>query len=95
MSKQKLNQKSNKGNAAIAEQNVLQSYDHYIALDWSIINMAIARLTPKTNQPKVIDVPSDIKELKLYLKNLKGTKIITIEETNTSHLPAGRQVGCM
>lgn len=85
MIKQKLNEKSNKGNVTIAKQKVLQSYDHYIALDWSIINMAIARLTPKANEPKIIDVPSDIKELKLYLKNLQGTKIMTIEETTTSH----------
>ena len=76
MTKQKLNEKSSKGNTAIAIQNVLICYEHYIALDWSIKNMAIARLTPKTNEPKIIDVPSDIKELKLYLKNLKGTKII-------------------
>ena len=85
MSKQKLNQKRNKDNPKLTKQNVLQSYDHYIALDWSIKNMAIARLKPKTNEPKIIDVPSDIKELKLYLKNLQGTKIITIEETTTSH----------
>lgn len=69
----------------INKQNVPLSYDNYIALDWSIKNMAVARLTPKMIEPKIIDVPSDIKDLKIYLKNLKGTKIITIEETTTSH----------
>ncbi len=59
-------------------------YDHYIAIDWSIINMAIARMTKKSNKITVIDVPSDIAELKVYLKNLKGTKILTIEETTTA-----------
>jgi len=59
-------------------------YDHYIAIDWSAINMAIARMTKKSNKITVIDVPSDIYELQFYLKNLKGTKILTIEETTTS-----------
>jgi len=59
-------------------------YDHYIAIDWAATNMAIARMTKKSNKITTIDVPSDIAELQLYLKNLKGTKILTIEETTTS-----------
>jgi transposase len=59
-------------------------YNHYIAIDWSIKNMAIARMTKKSNTIKVIDVPSDIVDLQVYLKNLKGTKIVTIEETTTA-----------
>lgn len=59
-------------------------YDHYIAVDWSISNMAIARMTAKSNKITVIDVPSDVRGLQLYLKNLTGTKIMTIEETTTS-----------
>lgn len=62
----------------------LSKYDHYIGLDWSKTNMAIARLTANRINPKVIDVPSDIKELKHYLECLKGKKIITFEETTTS-----------
>ncbi len=46
--------------------------------------MAIARMTKKSNKITAIDVPSDIKELQFYLKNLKGTKILAIEETSTS-----------
>ena len=42
-------------------------YEHYIAVDWSRKNMAIARMTGKANTVKVIDVPSDVEELKLYL----------------------------
>jgi transposase len=60
------------------------TYDHYIAIDWSAINMAIARMTKKSNKINVIDVPSNIKEMQFYLKNLKGSKILTIEETTTS-----------
>jgi len=60
------------------------TYDHYIAIDWSIKNMAIARMTKKSNKITTIDVPSDITDLQAYLKNLKGTKILVIEETTTS-----------
>lgn len=59
-------------------------YDHYIAIDWSIINMAIARMTKRSNKITAIDVPSDIEDLQVYLKNLKGSKILAIEETTTS-----------
>jgi hypothetical protein len=59
-------------------------YDHYIAIDWSIENMAIARMTKKSNKITAIDVPSDIEDLQVYLKNLRGTKILAIEETTTS-----------
>jgi transposase len=59
-------------------------YDHYIAIDWAMSNMAIARMTAKSDEIKAIDVEADIKELQLYLKNLKGKKILTLEETTTS-----------
>lgn len=61
-----------------------REYDHYIGVDWSIKNMAIARMTPKHNKVHVVDVPSDVTELQVYLKSLKGTKIMTMEETTTS-----------
>ena len=77
----KVNRKSKKDNSTLAETEV---YDHYIALDWSGKNMAIARMSKKDTESKVIDVPSDLKELKLYLSNLAGKKILTIEETTTS-----------
>jgi len=59
-------------------------YDHYIAIDWALKNMAIARMTKKSNKITVIDVPSDVGDLKAYLKNLKGGKILAIEETTTT-----------
>jgi len=73
--------KSKKNNSSLTSP---ESYDHYIALDWSERNMAVARMGKKDIEPKVIDVPSDLKELKLYLSNLHGKKILTIEETTTS-----------
>lgn len=59
----------------------MNQYDHYIALDWSINNMAVARITGQTLKPEVIDVPTDIRELKLYLERLKGRKILCVEES--------------
>jgi len=59
-------------------------YDHYIAIDWSIKNMAIARMTKKSNKIITIDVDSNITDMQIYLKNLRGSKILTIEETTTS-----------
>ncbi len=59
-------------------------YNHYIAIDWSMKNMAVARMTRKSNKIHVIDVPADVAELQFYLKQLKGKKILTIEETTTT-----------
>lgn len=59
-------------------------YDHYIALDWAQKNMAIARMTKKSDIVKAMDVPSDLGNLKDYLKSLKGTKILAFEETTTA-----------
>lgn len=56
-------------------------FEHYIGLDWAQRNMAIARLTPKSKKESVVDVASDIRELKIYLKNLKGSKILAFEES--------------
>ena len=59
-------------------------FNHYVAVDWAMSNMAIARMTSKSNKIQVIDVPSDIKEMQIYLKNLKGTICLTCEETTTA-----------
>ncbi|MEK7249585.1 MAG: transposase [Bacteroidota bacterium] len=64
---------------------VLDHYDHYIAVDWSKKVMAIARLTPSRTEPTVIERPADVKELRLYLSQLQGRKIITLEETTSAH----------
>lgn len=63
---------------------LLDQYDHYVAIDWSIRNMSIARLTKHMNNPKVIDVPTNLADLKDYLNNLIGKIILTIEETTSS-----------
>lgn len=59
-------------------------FNHYIAVDWAQSNMAIARMTGGTNNITTIDVPANIKELQLYLGNLRGKIILTVEESTTS-----------
>jgi len=56
-------------------------YDHYIGLDWAQQNMAIARMTKHANKISSVDVKTDIRDLKFYLKQLKGRKILTFEES--------------
>lgn len=59
-------------------------YEHYIAIDWSKKNMAIARMTRKSNKINVVDVDSDVEELQIYLKSLKGSKVLALEETTVA-----------
>lgn len=59
-------------------------FDHYIALDWAQKNMAVARMSAKSEKIHAMDVPSDLGNLKDYLKSLKGSKILTFEETTTA-----------
>ena len=56
-------------------------YDHYIALDWAQKNMAIARMTKKSDLIKSTDVPTDLGNMKDYIRSIKGSKILTLEET--------------
>jgi len=61
-----------------------EQYDHYIAVDWAQTNMAIARMTKSSKKMHLTEVPASVNELKVYLKSLKGRKILTIEESSTS-----------
>jgi len=56
-------------------------YDHYIAVDWAQANMAVARVTSTTEKIITHEGPSDLFGLQNYLKSLKGTKILTLEES--------------
>lgn len=59
-------------------------YQHYVAVDWAMSNMAVAKLSPQSQVPKVFEGKSDIKELKAYLENLHGPICLTIEESTAS-----------
>jgi transposase len=60
-----------------------EEYDHYIAIDWSQTNMAIARMSKSSKgKIKITECPTSIKRLKEQLKTLRGSKILTIEESS-------------
>ena len=56
-------------------------FDHYIAVDWAQSVMAIARLTKEGLKKENFEMPSDISELKFYLRSKKGRKYLTFEES--------------
>ena len=60
-------------------------YDHYVALDWSMLSMAIGHLRPRDAAPQVWERPTHLVALKEYLQSLKGTTVLTFEETTTAH----------
>jgi transposase len=57
-------------------------FENYIALDWAQRNMAVAHSTKHSNEISTIDVAANIKNLKTYISQLKGTKILTFEESS-------------
>jgi transposase len=67
------------------ESNKKLIYKHYISLDWSMQQVCLARMRADSNEPITKFFPPDVKEIKEYLKELKGKKILTIEETTGSH----------
>jgi transposase len=67
------------------EEKSIYQYDHYLSLDWSQKNMAIARMKKNSTKPQIMDVRSDVREARKYFSGLKGSKILTIEETTSTH----------
>lgn len=63
----------------------VKMYDYYIAMDWSLEGVSMAYMRSNSIEPKVRDnIPAKIKIIKEYLNELKGRKILTIEETTGS-----------
>lgn len=63
---------------------MMKQFDHYIAIDWSQDVLAISRITQSGKVHPTKTIPTDIGDVKLYLKQLKGSKILTIEESTAS-----------
>lgn len=63
----------------------LETYRHYIALDWSQESVVIANMRDSSNEPVKKTLPASIKCLKENLKSFSGRKILTIEEASASH----------
>lgn len=59
-------------------------YEHYIAVDWAQETMAVARMTNQLDKIKVFEGPADVRDLRVFLKDLRGSKIMTLEESTAS-----------
>jgi len=72
---------------SLKEQEFLPEivYDHYFAIDWSQETVAIAHMRSNSRRPNVIEMKSDIRNLIKYFKQFQGKKILTIEETTSTH----------
>ncbi len=63
----------------------IEMYDYYISLDWSIEGAALAYMKSNSIEPRVKDkIPANIRLIKEHIKELKGGKILTIEESTGS-----------
>ena len=60
-------------------------YTHYIALDWSQEVVAMATMRNSSSRVELNTFPPDTAIAKRMLKKYSGKKILTIEETTTSH----------
>lgn len=76
----KLNKKD-----SLEKQRPSKLYNHYIGLEWSEKLKVLARMRHNSLEPVVHDNISNLKDLKGYLDELKGSKILTIEETTEAH----------
>ncbi len=63
----------------------VEGYDHYIGLDYSQDGYSIGRVTAKMRSPKYISGSSRVEDIQEQLTKLKGKKIMTIEETTSTH----------
>jgi hypothetical protein len=62
----------------------LDDYDHYISLDWSEKIMAIGHMGKRCTEPVVFERPASMKDLKQYIRSLRGSIVLTFEETTTA-----------
>lgn len=60
-------------------------YRHYIALDWSKAIVAMATMRDSGGKVEIQMFQPDTRIIKEEIKKYKGSKILTIEETTTSH----------
>lgn len=62
--------------------NQYAGFDHYIGVDWSCSTMAIARISAKRpNHVHVHEQQSSIEDLQVYLHEIKGRRIVVVEES--------------
>ena len=62
-----------------------EGYDYYLGLDYSQEGYSLSRVTPRMNKPKIERGSNRVEDIQAALKKLKGKKILTIEETTSTH----------
>jgi transposase len=62
-----------------------EHYDHYMALDWSLDNVTLARMRSSSAHPKTLKLDPNIKLVKEYVEKCHGSTVLCIEETTGSH----------
>ena len=63
----------------------LEGYDHYLGLDYSQEGYSLGRVTSRMKNPKILRGSRKVEEIQEQLMNLRGKKILTIEETTSTH----------
>jgi len=63
----------------------LEGYDHYLGLDYSQEGYSLGRVSSKMKNPKIVNGSKRVEDIQLQLKELRGKKILTIEETTSTH----------
>jgi len=63
----------------------LTGYDYYLGLDYSQTGYSLSRLTGKMQEPEIVRGSNRVEEIQEEIKKLKGKKILTIEETTSTH----------
>lgn len=63
----------------------MDRYDNYVAIDFSIETLAIAVMKRASRQMMTAEIPTNVFELKEYLRSLAGRTIVTFEESTGAH----------
>lgn len=63
----------------------LEGYEHYLALDYSQEGYSLGRVTAKMKSPKILRGSRKVEDIQEQLKKIRGKKILTIEETTSTH----------
>jgi hypothetical protein len=70
---------------AKGKRSLLEEFDHFVSVDWSQGTMAIAHMRRRDKEPVVFERAAELKVLKEYLHALRGSTVLTVEETTTAH----------